>query len=59
MCKPNADIRRMLFENDIKHYALAKRLNISEVTFCRWLRDELPPKKKQEIIDAINELANR
>lgn len=59
MCKANEEIRRMLFENDIKHYALAKKINVSEATFCRWLRNELPPKKKQEIINAINELANR
>lgn len=25
MRKSNADIRRMLFENDIKHYVLAKK----------------------------------
>ena len=55
----NMEIRDMLFKNNIKHYALADYLNVSACTMSRWLRIELPPTKKKEILEAINELVKK
>lgn len=55
----NMEIRNMLFKNNIKHYALAEYLNVSACTMSRWLRTELPPPKKKEIMEAINELVKK
>lgn len=59
---------------ELKKYAMAKKLGISEVTLCKWFREkptyqrkkevhrvvnELLVEKQEEINDAINRLANR
>ena len=55
----NMEIRNMLFKNNIKHYALADYLNVSACTMSRWLRTELPPDKKKEILEAIEKLTEK
>ncbi len=52
----NREIRELLQKNRIYGYEVAEKLNISEFTFCRWLRTELPPERKQAVLSAIHEL---
>lgn len=52
----NMEIRNMLFQCNLKHWEIADRLGVSATTFSRWLRTELPPTKKREIIEAIEKL---
>lgn len=55
----NLEVRTLLMEKNIRHFALAKELGIAEATLSRKLRDELPYTEKQKMIEAINKLANR
>lgn len=52
----NMDIRNLLFQNNIKHFTLAKELGVCESTLSRWLRAELPPGKKDEVLEAVKKL---
>lgn len=51
----NKDIRIALI--GYRSYKVAQILGITEFTFCRWLRKELPIDKKSLILDAIEKLA--
>ena len=52
----NVKIRTALFKSGIKHYQAAEALGISDETFSRWLRHELPPDKQKEILNVIEKL---
>lgn len=52
----NAEIREILRKRRIRHYEVADRLGISEYTFCKWLRTELPPDKREEVLEAIKKI---
>ena len=54
----NADIREILRKKRIRHYEVADQLGISEYTFCKWLRTELPPDKREEVLKAIKQIEN-
>lgn len=56
MLVANADVRKRLKEAEIKHWMLANKLGCHETTLSRWLRVGLPPKKKELIFKAIDEL---
>ncbi|GMB01865.1 hypothetical protein [Pelosinus sp. IPA-1] len=51
----NFDIHTALIGR--KKYKVAELLGITEFTFSRWLRHELPEEKKTLILQAINKLA--
>ena len=53
---PNTDIKELLRKNRIYQWEIAAKLNISEITFCRWLRTDLPEEKQQLIRKAISEI---
>lgn len=55
----NKEIRELLRKYRIRHYEVAALLGINETTLCRWLRSELTPVKKNQIVDAINELTRQ
>ena len=55
----NADIRIKLFESELPHWRVAKRLGIDASTFSRKLREELPDEEKAKIIRIIEEEANQ
>lgn len=57
MC--NLDIRTEISTRGLYHYAVAEELGVSETTFCRMLRKELPANRKKEIFAAIERLKNR
>lgn len=52
----NADVRQKIKESNVYHWAVADAIGISESTFTKWMRKELPPEKKQEIFKAIEQL---
>ena len=52
----NKDIRNAAKASNVPLWRIAKRLNISENTFYRMLRDELGFEKKREIMGIIKEL---
>ena len=54
MC--NLDIRAEISTRGLYHYAVAEELGVSETTFCRMLRKELPANRKNEIFAAIERL---
>ena len=43
---------------DVKHWQIAEKLGVSEITFSRWLRKELSADKKEKIKQAIKEVAD-
>ncbi|MBP1944641.1 DNA-binding transcriptional regulator YiaG [Bacillus luteolus] len=43
-------------ESRLSQWMVAERLGISEATFTRWLRGELPPDKKIQILKAVTSL---
>ena len=53
---PNAHIKEMLNKNRVYHWEVAKRLGVSEMTLFRWLRQDLPDEKRQQILKAISEI---
>ena len=54
----NLDIRKEAKAENIPLWAIAEKLSISEATFTRKLRFELPEAEKQEIRELIQQLKN-
>lgn len=55
----NLDIRMKAKANAVPLWKIADELGISEPTFYRWLRHELPPERKKILKDAIKKLAKK
>lgn len=55
----NEDIKKSIRLNHLFRYEVASEIGISECTFCVWLRRELDQEKKQEILRAIQRLAEK
>lgn len=55
--KANLKIRTALKENKVFQWQLADSLEISEPTFTRLMRHELPDEKQEEIVAKIKEIA--
>ena len=53
----NNDVRERAKASKCKHWQIADALGVSENTFCRMLRHELPVQEKQKIFDAIDRIA--
>lgn len=56
MGKKNLDIRQCIKDSGLPYWVVADHLGITDATFSRWLRKELPEEKKQEILSAIDEI---
>lgn len=52
----NLEVRQMIFAKGLKHWQIAKALNISEGTFSRWMRYEMEPERKALVVKAIKKL---
>ena len=52
----NKKIRIALIEAEVVQYEVAEELGISDQSFSRMLRYELPPDKQKKILDVIDEL---
>lgn len=49
-------IKQILKEKRIYQWEVAKALGITEFTLTRWLREDLPADRADQIIQAIDEL---
>lgn len=49
----NRKIRSALTDTGMKYWELAKLLKISDGTLCRRLREEMPDKEQDRIVDLI------
>lgn len=56
MTKRNIDIREAIQDAGFNHWMIAERMGVNDTTFSRWLRQEMPPEKKQKVLQAIEEL---
>lgn len=54
MC--NIDIRSEIKNAGLRHWQVAEQMKVSECTFCRILRRELSPEKKEVVRAAIRQL---
>ena len=55
--RPNDDLRQFAKEHGVRHWELAELNLISEVTFSKNLRHELPPEEKEIYMKQIREIA--
>ena len=55
MC--NTDIRGEIKRAGLFHWQVAKAIGVSEVTFCRQLREELTQARKEDVRAAIKRLS--
>lgn len=51
-----SQIKQILKEKRIYQWEVAKALGITEFTLTRWLRDDLPADKAEQIMQAIDTL---
>ncbi len=52
----NEQIRTAMHRSGVRQWEVAEKLGISEFTYCRWLRTELPKDKKVQILQAIKDV---
>lgn len=52
----NIDLRQAFRVANVKQWEVADALGISEMTFVKWLRKELPEGKKTLVRDAIEKV---
>lgn len=50
------ELRNKIKESGLKHWEIALALGISESTFTRWLRRELPERESTQIYAVIDKL---
>ena len=53
----NNDLKALMVLGKIPQYRVAKEYGVHEVSFSRLLRGELPPQKKQQILEIIDRLS--
>lgn len=53
----NVEIRNYAKKNDVKLWEIADVYGVSDITFSKKLRYELPEKEKENIIQIIDDLA--
>ena len=51
MC--NTAIRNAIQNAGVRHWMVADKLGVSETTFCRMLRKELPVERRKEVLEAV------
>ena len=55
----NEQIRTVMHRSGVKQWEVAEQLGISEFTYCRWSRSELPDDKKVQILQAISDVKSK
>ena len=51
--KANEDVRGLIRANNLYQWQVADVLEVSDVTFMKWLRHPLPDDKRKRVINAI------
>lgn len=59
MVRANQDIRKAAQEKRVFLWQIADRYQISDTSFTKMLRKELPSEKKKQIMSIINDLARQ
>lgn len=59
MAGANEDLRKYREDAGVRQWELAEHLGMTEFTFCRKLRHELPEDEKARIMEAIEEIKNQ
>lgn len=54
--KNNKKVRDAARIADVPLYAIAHEIGVSEPTFFRWMRFQLPPDKEKQVLAAIKTL---
>lgn len=57
MGRCNDDIRSLMAEAGVYQWQIADRIKMSESNFYRVMRHELKPELKEQVIEAIKDLA--
>lgn len=52
----NMEIRQAISAKRIRHYEVAQVMRISPYTLSVWLRTDLPPDKKEKVLEAITKV---
>lgn len=52
----NEDLRRMIEDKGVKHYEIADYLGVSESAFSKILRKPIDEKRRQDILNAIEDI---
>ncbi len=52
----NIDLRNELSDLGVKHFEIAKRMNITDAAFSKKIRTELSEEKKKEIIELAKKI---
>lgn len=52
----NLEVRELIERKRVAYYEVANQLGINVSTLSRWLRDELPEDKKNQVIRAIKSI---
>ena len=55
----NQDVRAAIDGAGLRYWWVAEELGIAYSTLSNWLRRELPPEQKREVLDAVQRLADR
>lgn len=54
--KRNIDLRAAMLVADVRHYEVAEKIGIADESFSRWMRHEMPPEKKKQILEIIDQI---
>lgn len=55
--KANRKIRDAIYDKRLRNWEVADALKISEATFVRWMRHELPEDRQDQIVEVIKGIA--
>ena len=55
--RANADIREAAHQKGVYIWEIAAKLGVSEAALFKWLRVELEPERRQQILEVIEELS--
>jgi len=59
MKKANKEIRRKIWESDLRHWQIAEQIGIAHTSLVNWLRVPLTEERKEKILKAIEELKEK
>ena len=55
----NLDVRMEIMKRGLKNYKVAEVIGVTETTFSKWLRTEMTPARKEQVLRAVNELIGK
>ena len=52
----NLEVRKAIEKKRLRYFEVAAELNVNPSTFSRWLQFELSPRRKKEVLEAIQNI---